>query len=139
MNRKVAVATLALCLLVLPQLTWAKRARTVEKSYEVVTQGPGGIRSTNGVVFDSKRGERLVSIAITDDVATNVPARVGQDFNGDGKDDRSDEICTSTDKPIKLRGGATVTVWMGHGSCGALEGGRYGGWFQGSVTAIFTR
>ena len=111
----------------------------MEKPYQTVTVGVGTISSTNGVEFRSKKGERFLQISIDDEVGTYVPARVGQDFDGDGVDERSDEICSETERPIKLRGGATVTVWMGKGFCGEVTGGRAGGWFQGVVTATFTR
>ena len=104
MKVRIGSAALALCLIALPAASWAKKQRTVEKAYQVATVGSGSIRSTNGVEFESKKGERFVTIAIDDELTTHVPARIGQDFDHDGDDERSNEICTSTERPIKLRG-----------------------------------
>jgi hypothetical protein len=144
MTRKIAVGTLALMLVgaALPAFARSTKAREASGEYNAVTvdtDNPGSIaagRVSNGVTFKVRKGERFVSVAIADKSEMPTRAVVGQDLDGDGLEDVSQEICGASTAPIALKKGADVTVWTQEGPC---EDGTNATATFGTVTATFTR
>jgi hypothetical protein len=132
----------ALCVIAAPALAGNAKSRTETGEYNTVTvdtdappQASG--RVTNGVTFETQPGERFVSVTIEDKSGLPARAVVGQDLDGDGLEDVSEEICGSTAAPIKLQKGVVaVMVWTQEGAC--ADGTNAFATF-GTVTATFTR
>ncbi|HET7483461.1 MAG TPA: hypothetical protein VFK89_11430, partial [Actinomycetota bacterium] len=91
---------------------------------------------TNGVEFTVRKSERFVSVVIEDESGFPARAVVGQDFDGDGLEDTSTEICGATTAPVKVRPGYDVVVWTQDGPC---ADGSAAVSTLGTVTATFTR
>ena len=143
MTRKIALFALVLSLLgaAVPALARSNKPRSVSAEYNTVTvdtDNPGPTaqgRLSNGVSFTPRKGEHFVSIQIADKADMPARAVVGQDLDGDGVEDVSQEICGATTAPIALKKGATVMVWTQEGAC---EDGTNAMSTFGTVTATFT-
>lgn len=142
MNRKLINLVLVLAIAVVPGLASAEgqSKRTVKGHYNTIHISPGSEnnlsgRFSNGVKFKPRAGERFVSIVVKDDSGFPVRAIVGQDLDGDDRDDVRTEICQRTKEPVKLRPGATVIVWAQVGDCD----GELGLATYGTVKATFIR
>ncbi len=105
-----------------PAAAGSSRSRTESGEYNTLTfsTDPDPVvagRFSNGVRFETFPSERYVSLTITDDVADNVRAVVGQDIDGDGVDEEIIEFCNATEAPVKITPGVPVTVWTQEGTC----------------------
>ena len=143
MTRKIALFALVLGLMgaAVPALARSNKPRTVSAEYNTVsvdTSNPGPTaegRVSNGVSFTPRKGEHFVSIVVADKAGMPTRAVVGQDLDGDGVEDVSQEICGASTAPIALKKGATVLVWTQEGPC---EDGTNAMATVGTVTATFT-
>lgn len=98
------------------------RPRTVETPYTEPAHGTAGVglcfQGSSCVFVEPIKGERYVTVEITDDAGLPVYASVIQDTNGDGSylatDDATVHICGSTAEPIEIEP-KTVTVWVWRG------------------------
>lgn len=146
MTRKIALAAAALTLIgsAAPALAHSHashKTRTATGEYNTVTvdtDDPGAIaagRFSNGVSFDVRKGEHFVSVSVADQSGMPTRAVVGQDLDGDGKEDVSQEICGASTSPIALKKGATVLVWVQEGPC---EDDTNAVSTVGTITATFT-
>ena len=142
LKRKLINLVVVLGIVVVPGLASAdgQSARTVKGHYNTLYISPGSEnnlsgRFSNGVKFKPRAGERFVSVVVKDDSGFPVRAVVGQDLDGDNRDDIRTEICERTKEPVKLRKGANVIVWAQEGDCN----GQLGLATYGTVTATFTR
>jgi hypothetical protein len=108
---------------------------------------PGGVMGTGGtfygqgstlggVTFDAGPRHRSVRIRIEDRAGLPVSASVRVDDDGDGKEDRSREICGSTGEPLAVAPGASVKVLIFAGPC---ADGTPAAATQGTVFATFGR
>lgn len=99
-----------------------RRERTIEMPYSEPALGTAGIgvcfQGSSCVFMEPARGERFVSVEITDDLGLPVYASIIQDTSGDGNylatDDDTTHICGSTTEPLEIEP-STVTVWVWQG------------------------
>jgi hypothetical protein len=142
MIKRLLALTVALAVVALPAASQAKRSRTDSGEYNAVVANtdPAGPSAqghiTNGVAFTPRAGERFVSIVVQDESGLPAPAVVGQDLDGDGVDDVTQDICGQSASPIAFKRGIDVVVWAQEGPC---EDGTMGAATFGTVTATFTR
>ncbi len=122
------------------------KPRKVELTYSEPAYGTAGL----GVCFqgascaffgDPLKGERRVSIEVTDELGTDVYASLIQDTNEDGNylatDDLTVHFCGATEEPVAIEADKAVSVWVwqGPGANPPCPGGAS----SGTITATFTR
>jgi hypothetical protein len=142
MRKFLQIGVALLVLLALSGGASAARARTDSGEYNTLTidtDAPPNAsgRISNGVIFEVRRGERFVTLEITDNAAATVMAVVEQDFDGDGLADSSTEICNATTEPIRVKPGYDLGVYTQEGVCS--QGGEVSAPTFGTITATFTR
>lgn len=131
---------LALCVSAVPALAGPGKSRTETGEYNTLTVEPDtetpalAGQFANGVSFETRKGERFVSVVIKDDTGMPVRAVLEQDFDDDGTEDLSQEICSATTTPVKIRPAVPVVVSVQEGAC--ADG--YAVATFGTVTATFT-
>ena len=86
--------------------------------------------------FRAVRGERSVTLEITDESGFPASGHVHIDLDGDGKLDRQVDFCGKTSKPIAVRGGSVVEVGTIFGTC---EDGSPSIVTEGTITATFSK
>jgi hypothetical protein len=139
--KKISSLALALLVLAVPAAAHATKGRTVSGEYNtvVIDTDPGSPQAngsiSNGVSFRPHKGERFISVTITDESGLAARAVVGQDFDHDGVDDTSHEICGASTSPIAFRRGVRVDIWTQDGPC--ADGTNAAATF-GKITATFT-
>jgi hypothetical protein len=142
MTRKLFWLILAILVVALPSVSQAKKARTETGEYNTIKADtdPSGPTAkghlSNGVTFTPRKGERFVSVVLTDKSGLPTRAVIQQDFDGDGVSDVSTEMCGATDAPVAFRKGLDVVVLTQEGPC---EDGTGATSTFGTVTATFTR
>jgi hypothetical protein len=131
--RRVVVLALVAGLIAGPLLAPAearKRRRITQRakaSYETPALGHsdaliGCLLISDGlgcVNFTPRAGMKYLSLQIKDQSGTSTYAAVSQDLDGDGVGDVDyPNVCGKTDKPIKIRPGYAVTVFINGGPGG---------------------
>ena len=120
----------------------ARNPRTLSKSYT----GFGGfvVNGTSvttrvldqppSVVFPARRGERSVSVQVSDKAGASVRGTVGIDIDGDQDPDGYVDFCGKTTRPVPIPNRAIVIVDVYMGTC---MNGEPSVVTTGSVTAKF--
>ena len=142
MTRKLISLAVAILVVALPVASQAKKARTETGEYNTIKADtdPNGPSTkghlSNGVAFTPRKGERFVSVVLTDRSGLPTRAVIQQDYDGDGVADVGTEMCGATDAPVAFRKGIDVIVLTQEGPC---EDGTTATSTFGTVTATFTR
>ncbi|MEA2477709.1 MAG: hypothetical protein QOC87_1908 [Actinomycetota bacterium] len=125
MLKRLGSVALAVLVVATPAVAFAhKGGRTVSGQYNtiVISTDPGSPQANgsinNGVSFRPHKGERFISVVITDASGLPADAVVGQDLDGDGILDTSAEICGASTSPIAFEKGVRVDIWTQDGPCG---------------------
>ena len=105
------------------------------------THGVGVCLQGSSCAFfgDPMLKERFVSVAVEDDLGTDVYASVMQDTNEDGNFLASDDLtvgfCGSTAEPVEIEPNKAVSVWVWQGP--GANPPCAGGASSGTITATF--
>ena len=140
--KKLLSLTLALAVVAVPGVSLAGKARTESGEYNTLVVEPDENKPSaegqfaNGVAFTPRKGERFIEVVIEDQLGMPTRAVVGQDLDGDGVDDVSQEVCGASEAPIKFRRGIDIHVSAQEGPC--ADGTTAVATF-GTITATFTR
>ena len=138
--KRLTLATLALCLMAIPAQAGGGRTESGEYNTVVVEPQNGSPSAqghiTNGVTFTPRKGERFVSVVVEDQSGLPARAVIGQDLDGDGVTEWTDELCGATESPVRFRKGFDVIVAAQEGPC---DDNTVAMATFGTITATFTK
>ncbi len=120
-----------------------KKTRKASGAYELPAIGVFGAGlcapGTIGCIpFPLAQGEKYVSLTINDSTGALVFASITQDIDGDNMPDESVDICGKTDKPVKVKPGVEVLVFIWEGPGMAESGVCAGASSSGTIDAVFS-
>lgn len=120
-----------------------KKTRKASGAYELPALGVAGLGlcspGTIGCVpFPLAAGEKFVSLTINDSTGAPVFASITQDVDGDNTADESVDICGKTDKPVAVKPGVEVLVFIWEGPGRAESGVCAGASSSGTIDAVFS-